>query len=194
MFRPTALLAVLASLVSTTWANCDCVGLDYTEGGSYLIDGYSDGLFSFTSVFEGACFDASIVPILISPEGYGYLCSQIHSAEDGIEQVSTCEVSYADMNDGSWAIVIQSQENDFVVQREFDLTAGGSATAVIITTEYAEPEIVTDDCYLEDETVFHYIPGPTSIFVNTVSRSLTLGTSTQYYQSTVTKWAYCRWP
>lgn len=107
MFRPTAFLAVVASLVSTTWANCDCVGLDYTEGGSYLIDGYSDGLFSFTSVFEGtsignevswagiltwtpgACFDASIVPILISPEGYGYLCSQIHSAEDGVEQVST---------------------------------------------------------------------------------------------------------
>jgi hypothetical protein len=113
MFRPTALLAVLASLVSTTWANCDCVGLDYTEGGSYLIDGYSDGLFSFTSVFEGtstwnkvscagiligtlgACFDASIIPILISPEGYGYLCSQIHSAEDGIEQVSTWYVFVA---------------------------------------------------------------------------------------------------
>ena len=53
MFRATALLAVLASLVSTTWADCDCVGLDYTQGGSYLIDGYSDGLFSFTSVFQG---------------------------------------------------------------------------------------------------------------------------------------------
>lgn len=37
------------------------------------------------------------------------------------------------MNDGSWAIVIQSQENDFVIQREFDLTAGGEATAVIVT-------------------------------------------------------------
>ena len=43
------------------------------------------------------------------------------------------EVAYADMNDGSWAIVIQSQENDFVTQREFDLVAGGQATAVIVT-------------------------------------------------------------
>ena len=49
------------------------------------------------------------------------------------------EVSYADMNDGSWAIVIQSQENDFVIQREFDLTAGGAATAVIITVRSRVP-------------------------------------------------------
>jgi len=37
------------------------------------------------------------------------------------------------MNDGSWAIVVQSPENGFVVQREFDLTAGGSATTVVVT-------------------------------------------------------------
>ena len=43
------------------------------------------------------------------------------------------EVAYADMTDGSWAIVIQSQENDFVTQREFNVTAGGSATAVVVT-------------------------------------------------------------
>lgn len=45
------------------------------------------------------------------------------------------------MNDGSWAIVIQSQENDFVIQREFDLTAGGEATAVVITVRTRWPAV-----------------------------------------------------
>lgn len=45
------------------------------------------------------------------------------------------------MNDGSWAIVIQSQENDFVIQREFDLTAGGEATAVVVTVRTRCPAV-----------------------------------------------------
>jgi hypothetical protein len=42
-------------------------------------------------------------------------------------------VGYADMNDGSWAIVVQSPDQGFVVQREFNLTAGGVATTVVVT-------------------------------------------------------------
>jgi hypothetical protein len=32
---------------------CTCSGLDYTDGGSYLVDGSSDHDFTFTSVFSG---------------------------------------------------------------------------------------------------------------------------------------------
>lgn len=49
------------------------------------------------------------------------------------------DIEYADMNDGSWAIIVQSPENDFVVQREFNLTAGGSANLVIITASLCNP-------------------------------------------------------
>lgn len=33
-------------------AACTCTGLDYTDGGSYLVDGSSNDGFSFTSVFR----------------------------------------------------------------------------------------------------------------------------------------------
>jgi hypothetical protein len=32
---------------------CTCSGLDYADGGSYLVDGNSDDDFTFTSAFEG---------------------------------------------------------------------------------------------------------------------------------------------
>jgi hypothetical protein len=32
---------------------CSCSGLDYTDGGSYLVDGSSTNDFTFTSEFEG---------------------------------------------------------------------------------------------------------------------------------------------
>jgi len=38
---------------------CTCSGLDYTDGGSYLVDGNSENEFTFTSVFEGRKFQSS---------------------------------------------------------------------------------------------------------------------------------------
>lgn len=38
-------------------ADCTCSGLDYTNGGSYLIDGTSDREFIFTSQFQGKYSD-----------------------------------------------------------------------------------------------------------------------------------------
>jgi hypothetical protein len=93
MYRANAVwAALLAGFIAGAQADCDCYGLDYTNGGSYLIDGYSENKFSFTSQFEGSCFDADIVPILISPEGYGYVCSAVRAGLDQVEQVSTWSV------------------------------------------------------------------------------------------------------
>jgi len=44
-------LAVLAARGAR--ADCICSGLDYTNGGSYLIDGSSNNNFVFTSEFAG---------------------------------------------------------------------------------------------------------------------------------------------
>jgi hypothetical protein len=45
-----ACLALLAPRVS---ADCTVTGLDYTNGGSYLIDATSNSPFTFTSLFQG---------------------------------------------------------------------------------------------------------------------------------------------
>lgn len=66
---------------------CTCSGLDYTNGGSYLVDGNSDDDFTFTSVFEG-CFESTITPVLVSPDAVGYECTAVESQQDGVEQSS----------------------------------------------------------------------------------------------------------
>jgi len=59
MYPAGSLWALLAGFATGAWAQgtddagCSCYGLDYTNGGSYLIDGNSDVKFSFTSLFEG---------------------------------------------------------------------------------------------------------------------------------------------
>jgi hypothetical protein len=84
---------------------CTCSGLDYADGGSYLVDGNSEDEFTFTSVFEGrqscfvlltrsqltatGCFESTITPILVSPDGEGYECSSIDSQAAGQEQRSS---------------------------------------------------------------------------------------------------------
>ncbi|KAK4228650.1 hypothetical protein QBC38DRAFT_414169, partial [Podospora fimiseda] len=173
---------------------CSCSGLDYTDGGSYLVDGSSDDDFAFTSVFEG-CFEATIVPVLVSPDLVGYECSPVESQQDGVEQASTCPIPYSEMTSGTWIIVLYVPEQDFVVQREFNITIGGDeVNTVIVTTEYQEPETITGDCYSQTDTVVQYIPGPTTKIVSEIGRLSTAGVVTQYYATTVTEHGYCHWP
>lgn len=49
-----ALCCVVALLLHPAHGqDCSSTGLDYTNGGSYLIDAKSDASFVFTSVFSG---------------------------------------------------------------------------------------------------------------------------------------------
>ncbi|KAK4149522.1 hypothetical protein C8A00DRAFT_18794, partial [Chaetomidium leptoderma] len=193
------LWAVLATLFIDVNAQeadqCACSGLDYTDGGSYLVDGNSDDEFTFTSVFEG-CFQSTITPILVSPDGYGYECSSIESQPDGIEQASSCAISYSEMSSGPWTILIEAPAHEFTVQRDFNLTVGAEddINTVIVTTRYQDAETVTGNCYLQTDTVVHYIPGRTTTIVSEVERWSTTGVVTQHYATTVTKTASCQWP
>ena len=78
-------LACLSLLIARSSADCVCSGLDYTNGGSYLIDGSSPRDFIFTSQFSG-CDDDTIQPILVSPDGSQFTCSEIRAGEDGQQQ------------------------------------------------------------------------------------------------------------
>ncbi len=56
MARLFGLLIPYLWVVLAAWrahATCTCTGLDYGNGGSYLIDGSSSDRFTFTSIFEG---------------------------------------------------------------------------------------------------------------------------------------------
>ncbi|KAK4168450.1 hypothetical protein QBC43DRAFT_201858, partial [Cladorrhinum sp. PSN259] len=204
-----ALLALLARVVKpqsddlgyngeTNADQCTCSGLDYTDGGSYLVDANSDDDFAFTSVFEG-CFESTITPILVSPDAIGYECSPLESQQDGVEQSSACPISYSEMISGTWIIVLDVPEHDFTVQRHFNLTIGGDDVNTVIititpTTEYEDPQTITGDCYSQTDTVVQYIPGPTTKIVSEIGRLSTAGVVTQYYATTVTEQAYCHWP
>jgi len=84
-----AAAACLAFLTSRVLADCTCSGLDYTNGGSYLIDGSSDKTFVFTSQFQ-SCNDDTVQPILVSPAGKQYTCSAIKAGDDGQQQSNWC--------------------------------------------------------------------------------------------------------
>ncbi|KAK3940466.1 hypothetical protein QBC46DRAFT_260976 [Diplogelasinospora grovesii] len=213
-----ALLAVNVHARDRSTQQCTCSGLDYTNGGSYLIDGNSDNNFTFTSMFTG-CLDSIITPILVSPNGDSYPCSTIESQPDDSEQPSQCSISYSQMTTGQWTIIIQAPDFDFTVQRQFNLTVGAANTVVVTVTPtvyigwtstppaptitntvvetetaYAPPDIVTTDCDQGTDTIAEYIPGPTATIWSTISRWRTQGAVTDYYQTTILAYAYCHWP
>lgn len=67
---PLTRWAWLALFAAKAYADCSCAGLDYTNGGSYLIDGSVDADFSFNSVFDGmqmCCCDHHVSVLLMRP-------------------------------------------------------------------------------------------------------------------------------
>ncbi|KAK3693253.1 hypothetical protein B0T22DRAFT_532556 [Podospora appendiculata] len=131
-----SILALLSTIAiahgqsGTSIQSCTCSGLDYTNGGSYLIDGTLNSNFTFTSVFNG-CFDSIITPILVSPEGYGYDCQPVETQPDDFAQASQCGIAYSQMKSGTWIIIFQAPDFDFTVQRQFNLTVGAANTVVV---------------------------------------------------------------
>ncbi|KAK1768270.1 hypothetical protein QBC33DRAFT_558430 [Phialemonium atrogriseum] len=211
--------ALLASCVSLAQAQeCSSTGLDYTNGGSYLIDGTSDDYFVFTSAFSG-CDDTDISPILIDPDGNDYSCTDIATQPDDTDQVSQCDIRFSEMTSGEWSVIIQSQDFDFAVERVFTLTVGAAdvVTVTVVPTVVvgvtstpeattitndiyetdiftAEPGTVTQECEVPTQTIVQYIPGETTTVYTTIQRVETNGAVTQYYDTTLESWASCHWP
>lgn len=60
-----AWLALLVFRAAADLSTCRCTGVDYSNGGSYLVDGSSNDDFTFVSVFESKSKHHSHKPVLL---------------------------------------------------------------------------------------------------------------------------------
>ncbi|KAK5656877.1 hypothetical protein OQA88_4427 [Cercophora sp. LCS_1] len=221
--RPSVgqVLALFLLFVVSVLADCTCTGLDYTNGGSYLVDGTNTADFTFTSVFQ-SCGPDTVEPILLDPTGVGYLCTEISMEASGEQQQSSCEIPYSRMISGKWSIIIQADATDFQVIREFTLTvqalekATVTATPTVVvgvtstlpavvveTTLYqtstylGKAPVVSVQCGYDRDTTFtltQWLAPPRTTVWTTVERTRTEGSVTSVYVTTVGLSAYCHWP
>ncbi|KAK4159998.1 hypothetical protein QBC43DRAFT_168826, partial [Cladorrhinum sp. PSN259] len=135
---------------------CQSTGLDYTDNGSYLIDGSAPGNFSFASIFEGSCSQVLISPTIRDQDNNKvYSCSAISPDPSGSVQISTCSIPYSSLTSGNWQIVVPLSGTTSQDKRSFRLTVTKPPTTVptTITTTLTTtlqttlaPSIVTVPC------------------------------------------------
>ncbi|KAJ9141739.1 hypothetical protein NKR23_g7708 [Pleurostoma richardsiae] len=216
LFRPIwALLGVIV-LASGVTADCTSYGVDYSNGGSYYIDGSSNQYFSFITVFQG-CSAESINPVFVAPNGDQYACSAISTSPSGAQVTSTCGIPYSQMSSGTWKIIVSGQQ--IAVQRSITLTVGIPQTTTVIATPtiilgvtstpraqtvvttvlqtqtlILVPSTVTAACNGATRTVTNFQPGQTVTLTSTVIRTQTDAQKTSYWQTTVTSTASCHYP
>ncbi|PKS09925.1 hypothetical protein jhhlp_004548 [Lomentospora prolificans] len=186
-------------------AACTCVGIDYTNAGSYFIDDTLDENFSFISEFRD-CESADITPILVAPDGAEHTCSVLDSGND-------------EMESGQWTIIIQGDDFDASFQRKFQLKPTAPEKTVVTVTPTVTVEItstppvktktdtywvtvtrrdhqspVTTQCSQSTQVVTNYVAGPTEIVSTTVERWSEREALTEYVRTTKVEWAYCHYP
>ncbi|KAL1853978.1 hypothetical protein VTK73DRAFT_8854 [Phialemonium thermophilum] len=174
-----AVAALVLRIVSAQDEGCSSTGLDYTNGGSYLIDATSEDNFTFTSLFDG-CDYTWITPILIGPDDTQYNCTDIETQPDDSEQISECDITFADMPAGNWSIILQAPDLDFAVERDFNISRGETevVTVTVVPTVvvgvtstppastvtnditetallYQDPDTVYEDCDVATQTLIH---------------------------------------
>jgi hypothetical protein len=73
-FGSVVVAAPATALAPAAEQGCTCTGLDYTNGGSYLVDGSLEADFTFTSVFRCMFFSLAHAPLLaddlVGGDGY----------------------------------------------------------------------------------------------------------------------------
>lgn len=210
------LLAVLLARVSADTAACSSYGVDYSNGGSYYIDGSSNQYFSFNTVFQG-CTQETLSPVLVGPDGNQYACSNINTTPAGSQVTSTCGIPFSSMQSGTWRIILQSSQ--IAVQRVITLTVGVPQTTVVTATPTVTLGItstpkastiqstiyqtvtliivgpnVTTTCAGATKTVTVIAPTSTRTITSTVIRTSTADTEkTSFYTTTITATASCHY-
>ncbi|KAK4154180.1 hypothetical protein C8A00DRAFT_43041 [Chaetomidium leptoderma] len=192
------LLALLALRAS---AECTSYGVDYSNGGTYYIDGASNQYFSFVTVFQG-CSQETINPVLVGPNDNAYACSAIKTNPAGVQVTSTCGIPFSAMVSGRWKIIIAGDQ--ISSQRAVTLTVGLPQTTwvtvpvlttlVLTETLIIVPKTVTTRCNGATRTVTNYVQGPTAIVTSTAIRTATDGQVTSYWTTTVSVTASCHYP
>jgi len=214
--RLERLWVLFALLVLRASAACTSYGVDYANGGSYNIDAQSNEYFSFTSVFQG-CSQETISPVLVSPSGNAYACSDIKTVPAGTQVTSTCGIPFSAMASGRWEIIIAGDQ--ISSQRVVTLAVGvpqttwvtatptvvvgytttAKAQTVLTTLVLTEtliivPRTVTARCSGATKTVTSYQQGPTALVTSTAVRTVTDGQVTSYWTTTVSSTATCHYP
>ncbi|KAL8357518.1 hypothetical protein RB601_009128 [Gaeumannomyces tritici] len=218
IFRPHLLLAALLALcLGVLGQSCSSYGVDYSNGGSYYIDGSSNQYFTFISVFQG-CSSELVSPVLVSPEGNQYACSAIQVGQSGVQVSSQCGIPFSVMRTGQWRIVVAG--NQIAVQRTINLSVGVpervtiTATPTVVIGVTSTPQAVTvistivqtqtlilapatvtsSNCAVGTATVTVYPQGQTVTITSTVTRTSTQGTTTSQYTTTMVTTAVCHYP
>ncbi|KAK3316662.1 hypothetical protein B0H66DRAFT_604940 [Apodospora peruviana] len=140
-------LALLALFALRVRADCTSYGVDYSNGGTYNIDGTSNQYFSFVTVFQGntfipwhkdradnelGCTQETIQPVLVGPDGSEYACSAIRTQPSGSQVTSTCGIPFSVMKSGSWKIIVSGDQ--IATQRNVNLIVGAPQTVWITAT------------------------------------------------------------
>ncbi|KAH8878629.1 hypothetical protein GQ53DRAFT_86082 [Thozetella sp. PMI_491] len=210
------LWVALAVLFVGVRADCASYGVDYSNGGSYYIDGSSNQYFSFITIFQG-CNQESIQPVLVGPDDNEYACSAVNTSPAGAQVTSTCGIPFSAMRSGTWRIIVSG--NQLAVQRTITLTVGIPQTVVVTATPtiiigitstpraqtvmntvsqtqtlILVPQTVTAGCSGATRTVTNYPQGPTVTVTSTVVRASTEGQLTSYYATTLVTTAVCHYP
>ncbi|OIW29296.1 hypothetical protein CONLIGDRAFT_414078 [Coniochaeta ligniaria NRRL 30616] len=116
---------------SVAQGQCNATGIDYTDGGQYVIDAGSTKNFSFATIFSG-CDAYSTIPILYDPDGEAHACSDLNMAVSGIQQISFCDLTFSQITTGNWSITIIG--SNFTLERDFYLVAGPVETVTYTVT------------------------------------------------------------
>ena len=211
------LTALLALCLGVLGQSCSSYGVDYSNGGSYYIDGSSDQYFTFISVFQG-CASEMVSPVLVSPEGNQYACSSIQVGRSGVQVSSQCGIPFSAMRTGQWRIVIAGSQ--IAVQRTINLSVGFPETTTVTATPtvvigitstpravtvistivqtqtliLAPATITSTNCIAGTATVTVYPIGQTVTITSTVTRTSTQGTTTSQYTTTMVTTASCHYP
>jgi len=110
----SALAASLSLVKSDSTGICYSYGVDFIDEGSYFINLASTEQFTAVSYFQGCNNDTADV-MLVAPEEDQvgeYLCSQIPTQPDIVNQLSTCPIQKDQMISGHWLLLVMGNNGD----------------------------------------------------------------------------------
>lgn len=103
--------ASLSLVRSDSDSICYSYGVDFVDEGHYFINSQSSEQFTAVSYFKGCNDDVADV-LLVAPDSDEYLCSQIPTQPDDVNQLSTCPIQKSQMPSGDWLLLILGNNGD----------------------------------------------------------------------------------
>ena len=104
-----SLSSLVSAQVTDPTAICYSYGVDYMDEGNYFINSLSNEDFTAVSYFKG-CNGGNADVLLVAPEetegDTEFLCTQIPTTPDEVNQLSTCPIEKSQMQSGHWLLLV----------------------------------------------------------------------------------------